>query len=93
MSAGYVFRAKATNRVRLVFWEGSGVCLLVKPVDSGESLWSDLEDEGIRLAQAQLAALFEGLAWRRKRKLAVGASPSLAADQRRSRPRRRSIQA
>ena len=72
MSAGYVFRTQRTNRMKVTFWEGSGVCLLNKPVENAESQWpSDAKDD-IRLAPAQLSALFEGLDWARARRLALG---------------------
>jgi len=74
MSGGYAFRTQRTNRMKVTFWEGSGVCLLNKPVENGESHWPGDEDGDIRLAQAQLSALFEGFDWRRARKLAVGAA-------------------
>jgi len=72
MSAGYAFQTKRTNRVKLVFWEGSDVGLLKKPIESAESQWRIADEEDIQLAPAQLAALFEDLDWRRTRKVAVG---------------------
>lgn len=30
----YVFRAKRTDRIKLIFWDGSGVCLVVSYVAS-----------------------------------------------------------
>jgi transposase len=33
----YVFRAKRTDRVKLMFWDGTGVCLLAKRLPGGHS--------------------------------------------------------
>jgi transposase len=71
MSA-FAYQTKRTNRVKLVFWEGSGVGLLMKPVAGIETPWT-VGDDDIRLEPAQLSALFNDVDWRRTRKLAIGA--------------------
>ncbi|GEM_PF-4919273 len=72
MNAGRLFPTKRTNRMKLVFWEGSDVSLLAKPLENGELDWRKIENDDIQLAPAQLSALFEGLDWSRTRRLAVG---------------------
>ena len=32
----YLFRAKRADRVKMVFWDGTGVCLLAKRLEDGE---------------------------------------------------------
>ena len=61
----YVFRAKRPDRVKLVFWDGTGVVLVAKRLEDGEFRWPKIEDGTLRLTAAQLQALFEGLDWRR----------------------------
>jgi transposase len=61
----YVFRAKRADRVKLIYWVGTGVCLFAKRLEDGEFRWPKIEDGVIRLTAAQLAALIEGLDWRR----------------------------
>jgi len=61
----YVFRAKRADRVKLIFWDGTGVCLFAKRLEDGEFRWPKIEDGVIRLSAAELAALLEGLDWRR----------------------------
>ena len=61
----YVFRAKRADRLKLVFWDGTGVCLFSKRLETGAFCWSKIEDGVIRLSAAQFAALLEGLDWRR----------------------------
>ena len=61
----YVFRAKRADRVKLIFWDGTGVCLFAKRLEGGEFRWPKIVDGVIRLTAAQLSALLEGLDWRR----------------------------
>ncbi len=61
----YVFRAKRTDRVKLVFWDGTGVCLFAKRLEDGEFHWPKIADGVMRLSAAQFSALLEGLDWRR----------------------------
>lgn len=66
--AVYVFRAKRTDRIKLIFWDGTGVCLYAKRLEDGEFRWPKVHDGMIRLTAAQLSALLEGLDWRRVHK-------------------------
>lgn len=63
--AVYVFRAKRADRVKLVFWDGTGVCLFAKRLEDGAFRWPKVQDGVLRLSAAQLSALLEGLDWRR----------------------------
>jgi transposase len=61
----YVFRAKRADRVKLVFWDGTGLCLYAKRLEDGDFRWPRIQDGMMRLTSAQLGALREGLDWRR----------------------------
>ena len=61
----YVFRAKRADRIKLIFWDGTGVCLMAKRLEDGEFRWPRAQDGVLRLTAAQLSALLEGLDWRR----------------------------
>ena len=61
----YVFRARRADRVKLIYWDGTGVCLFAKRLEDGTFRWPSIEDGVIRLSAAQLSALVEGLDWRR----------------------------
>ena len=61
----YVFRAKRADRVKLVYWDGSGMVLLAKRLEKAQFKWPAIRDGAMRLSPAQLAALFEGLDWSR----------------------------
>lgn len=61
----YVFRARRADRVKLIFWDGTGVCLFAKRLEDGRFRWPKLENGVIQLSAAQLQALLEGLDWSR----------------------------
>jgi transposase len=63
--AVYVFRAKRADRIKLVFWDGTGLCLFAKRLGDGIFRWPKIEDGVMHLSAAQLSALLEGLDWRR----------------------------
>jgi transposase len=60
-----VFRAKRADRIRLVWWDGTGLCLMAKKLEQGGFKWSGIQDGVRRLTAAQLGALLDGLDWRR----------------------------
>jgi transposase len=61
----YVFRAKKADRIKLIWWDGTGLCLMAKRLEQGGFCWPAIHDGVMRLTAAQLGALLEGLDWRR----------------------------
>lgn len=61
----YVFRAKRADKVKLLFWDGTGICLVTKRLEGAKFCWPAIEDGVMRLSPAQLSALLEGLQWSR----------------------------
>src|SRR6195256_904068 len=61
----YVFRAKRADRIKLIFWDGTGLCLFAKRLEDGIFRWPRIEDGVMHLSAAQLSALLEGLDRRR----------------------------
>ena len=61
----YVFRSKRADRIKLVYFDGTGVCLFSKRLEDGKFQWPAIADGVVRLTAAQLQALLEGLDWRR----------------------------
>lgn len=59
----YVFRSKRNDRVKLLWWDGTGICLMTKRLEQGQFRWPPVADGTIRLTPAQLASLLEGLDW------------------------------
>ena len=56
---------RCADRVKLVFWDGTGVVLVAKRLEEGAFRWPRLENGVVRLTAAQLSALLEGLDWKR----------------------------
>ena len=61
----YVFRAKRADRIKLIWWDGTGLCLMAKRLEQGAFRWPRIQEGVMRLTAAQLGALLEGLDWRR----------------------------
>jgi transposase len=61
----YVFRARRADRIKLIYWDGTGVCLFAKRLEDRAFRWPKVEDGVIRLSLAEVSALLEGLDWRR----------------------------
>ena len=75
LGAVYVFRARRADRIKLIYWDGTGVCLFAKRLEDGKFRWPKVEDGVIRLTAAQLSALVEGLDWRRVHEMRDTAAP------------------
>lgn len=69
----WVFRSRRADRVKLLYWDGSGLCLLSKRLEEGHFRWPRIEDGTMRLSPAQLQALLEGLDWTRVQAIDVRA--------------------
>lgn len=61
----YVFRSKRADRLKLIFWDGTGLVLVSKRLEEGKFRWPKIEDGVMRLSPAQFTALVEGLDWAR----------------------------
>ena len=60
-----MFRAKRADRIKILVWDGSGLVLTYKRLETGKFAWPAVSDGVMRLSKAQFEALFEGLDWRR----------------------------
>lgn len=69
----YVFRAKRADRIKIVWWDGSGVCLYAKRLERSAFCWPRIGHVRVQLNHAQLMALVDGLDWKRVRPMAVRA--------------------
>ncbi|TIW69223.1 MAG: IS66 family insertion sequence element accessory protein TnpB [Mesorhizobium sp.] len=55
----YVFRSKRADRVKIVWWDGSGVCLYAKTLEKSKFFWPRIGSARVRLNHAQLLALLD----------------------------------
>lgn len=62
----FAFRGRKANLVKIVFWDGNGLCLFSKRLDQGGFTWPQADDRGGRvvLSSSQLSLLLEGIDWR-----------------------------
>jgi transposase len=60
-----VFRSKRGDRIKVLYWDGSGIVLTYKRLEDSKFAWPAIQDGVMRLSRAQFEALFEGLDWRR----------------------------
>ena len=61
----FLFRSRRGDRLKAVWWDGTGLCLFAKRVERGSFVWPSVKEGAITLTRAQLAMLIEGLDWRR----------------------------
>ena len=63
----FVFRGRTrANLIKIVFWDGTGLCLFTKRLEHGVFLWppSVSPSETLSLTSAQLSSLIDGVDWR-----------------------------
>jgi len=59
----FIFRSKRSDRLKLLVWDGSGLCLVAKRLESGAFTWPPVRDGAVTLTAAQLRLLFTGMDW------------------------------
>ena len=59
----FVFRARRSDRVKILVYDGTGLVLYSKRLEAGRFCWPQPAEGVMRLSAAQLATLLEGLAW------------------------------
>jgi transposase len=61
----FVFRSRRADRIKILLYDGTGLCLYQKRLEQGRFRWPLMTDGVVRLSAAQMAALLEGLEWSR----------------------------
>jgi len=59
----FIFRSKRSDRLKLLVWDGSGLCLVTKRLETGAFTWPPVRDGAITLSALQLRLLFSGMDW------------------------------
>jgi transposase len=62
----FVFTNRERNRVKLLFWDGSGLWVCAKRLEKGRFTWPAAEQACARLRGEELIALLSGLEVRQK---------------------------
>ena len=61
----FAFRGKRGDLVKLLWFDGQGLCLFSKRMDRGRFVWPVTATGTVALSPAQLSMLLEGIDWRR----------------------------
>jgi transposase len=60
----FLFRGRRGDRVKALWWDGTGLCLLAKRLERGRFIWPQAQNGSVCLSAAQLSMLLEGIDWR-----------------------------
>jgi transposase len=60
----FVFRGKRADRIKVLWWDGTGLCLYAKRLERGRFVWPLTQEGAVVLTPAQLSMLCEGIDWR-----------------------------
>jgi transposase len=61
----FVFRGRRGDLVKLLWFDGDGLCLFAKRLERGRFVWPQADSGSVALSAAQLSMLLEGIDWRR----------------------------
>ena len=60
----FVCRGRRGDIVKLLWFDGDGLCLLSKRLERGRFVWPHAKSGSVSLSRAQLSMLLEGIDWR-----------------------------
>jgi transposase len=55
----FVFRGRRGDLVKVLSWDGQGLCLFAKRLEKGRFIWPQAKDGAVSLTAAQLSMLFD----------------------------------
>jgi len=61
----FIFRGRRGDLVKLIWFDGDGLCLFQKRLERGRFIWPQAAEGSVSLTRAQLSMLLEGIDWRR----------------------------
>lgn len=61
----FVFRGRRGDLIKLLWFDGDGLCLFSKRLERGRFIWPQASGGTVSLSRAQLSMLLEGIDWRR----------------------------
>ena len=61
----FIFRGRRGDLVKLIWFDGDGLCLFAKRLERGKFIWPQAREGVVSLTRAQLSMLLEGIDWRR----------------------------
>jgi len=60
----FVFRGRRGDLIKVLWWDGDGLCLFSKRLERGRFIWPRVESGTVSLTRAQLSMMLEGIDWR-----------------------------
>ncbi len=60
----FVFRGRRGDIIKVLWFDGQGLCLFVKRLERGRFVWPQAMTGAVSLTPAQLSMLLEGIDWR-----------------------------
>jgi len=60
----FAFRGRRGDLVKLLWFDGDGMCLFAKRLERGRFVWPQAQSGSVSLSAAQLSMLLEGIDWR-----------------------------
>ena len=60
----FVFRGRRGDLIKLLWWDGDGLCLFAKRLERGRFVWPKADNGTVAVTRAQLSMLLEGIDWR-----------------------------
>lgn len=67
----FVFRPRRADRLKLLYWDGSGLVMAYKRLEASTFTWPAIKNGVMALNHAQFEALFAGLDWRKVKSLEI----------------------
>jgi transposase len=63
----FVFRGRRGDLIKVLWWDGDGLCLFAKRLERGRFIWPQADNGTVSLSPAQLSMLLEGIDWVRRK--------------------------
>ena len=60
----FVFRGRRGDLLKVLWWDGQGLCLFAKRLEKGRFIWPSPADGTVAISAAQLAYMLDGIDWR-----------------------------
>lgn len=62
----FAFRGRKASLIKILYWDGTGLCLFSKRLEKGGFLWPMQNAPGgvVKLSSRQLSVLLDGVDWR-----------------------------
>jgi transposase len=62
---GMNYETRCSDRVKILAWDGTGLVLYSKRLETGRFIWPAIQDGVITLSASQLSVLLDGLDWKK----------------------------